>query len=356
MKLFVDIIKKLPGFELKVKFETNSTALGLLGASGSGKSMTLRCIAGIDTPDSGRIELNGRVLFDSKENINMPIRCRKVGYLFQNYALFPHMNVEQNIGFGLDKKDEAVGNVHRINKKIKMFKLDGMEKKYPYQLSGGEQQRVALARALIMEPEVLLLDEPFSALDDYLRDKMIMELKEDLSEFKGTTIFVTHNMEEAYLLCKEICILDHGQIEAIGGGVDIFNNPPTASVARLTGCKNISEVKIIDHNNIEAMQWGSRIEHSNEINKNIKYIGIRAHCLELATDSDDVNTFDCWIVSISETLYRSMVYLKFNKPPIDVRDYHVIWDIPKEQWETIRKNVLPLRIKVHTKKLIWMNS
>ena len=356
MRLFVDIIKKLPGFELKVKFETNSTALGLLGASGSGKSMTLRCIAGIDTPDSGRIELNGRVLFDSKEKINMPIRSRKVGYLFQNYALFPHMNVEENIGFGLDKRTNHADKAHRINKKVKMFKLDGMEKKYPYQLSGGEQQRVALARALIMEPEVLLLDEPFSAMDDYLRSKMIMELKEDLSEFKGTTFFVTHNMEEAYLLCEEICILAHGQIEAMGCGEDIFNKPPTAIVARLTGCKNISEVKTIDDNTIEANQWGCRIKHMDKNNKDIKYIGIRAHYLQLAKDSDDLNTFDCWPVSTTETLFRSMVYLKLNKPPLDVRDYNIIWDLSKEQWEIIRKNKLPLRIKIDMKKLILMNS
>lgn len=357
MKLFIDIIKKLPGFELRVKFETDNIALGLLGASGSGKSMTLRCIAGIDTPDSGKIELNGRVLFDSEKKINMPIRCRKVGFLFQNYALFPHMNVEENIGFGIDKRVKGSEKACRVSKKIKMFKLDGMEKKYPYQLSGGQQQRVALARALIMEPEVLLLDEPFSALDDYLRNKMIVELKENLSEFEGTTFFVTHNMEEAYRLCEKICILENGQIEAMGSRDGIFNKPPTVATARLTGCKNISEVKKIQGNIIEAIQWNCRIKFSEDINEKIKHIGIRAHYLELAKNSEDlINTFNCWPVFTSETLFRSIVYLKFNEPPINKQDYHVLWDISKEEWEIIRKKTLPLKIKIDTEKLILMNN
>lgn len=356
MKLIVDIIKKLPDFELRVKFETGNVAVGLLGASGSGKSMTLRCIAGIDTPDSGKIELNGRILFDSEKKINMPIRCRKVGFLFQDYALFPHMNVEENIGFGLDKTIKTSEKDYRINKKIKMFKLDGMEKKYPHQLSGGQQQRVALARALIMEPEVLLLDEPFSALDDYLRGNMIVELKEDLSEFEGTIFFVTHNMEEAYLLCEEVCILHHGHIEAMGSRGDIFDKPPTVSTARLTGCKNITEAKMINENTIEAIQWGCRIKLMDKNTEDIKHIGIRAHYLELAKDSEHSNVFNCWPVFTSETLFRSIVYLKFNKPPIDIRDYHVIWDISKEEWQTIRKHTLPLKIKIDTEKLILMNN
>ena len=194
MSLEVDIIKKLQGFELKVDFKADNDILGLLGASGSGKSMTLRCIAGIETPDNGRIVLNGRVLFDSENKINIPIRERKVGFLFQNYALFPNMTVEQNIGFGLIKSISKIEKANKIRKKIIDLQLSGMEKRYPYQLSGGQQQRVALARALVVNPEILLLDEPFSALDEHLRNNMIIRLQEDLKEFKGTSIFITHNM------------------------------------------------------------------------------------------------------------------------------------------------------------------
>lgn len=142
----MDIQKKLPGFMLNVNFETGMDTLGLLGASGSGKSMTLRCIAGIDTPDSGKIVLNGRTLFDSKKGINLPCRKRKLGYLFQNYALFPNMTVEENIGFGIgDKKRED--RIAIIKEMVTIIKLEGLEKRYPNQLSGGQQQRVALARA-----------------------------------------------------------------------------------------------------------------------------------------------------------------------------------------------------------------
>src|SRR5665647_2717678 len=248
MSLEVNITNKLPGFELKVDFKADNDILGFLGASGSGKSMTLRCIAGIETPDTGKIVLNGRVLFDSENKINIPIRERKVGFLFQNYALFPNMTVEQNIGFGLDKSIPKIERSKIINKKIKDLQLSGMEKRYPYQLSGGQQQRVALARALVVDPEIILLDEPFSALDEHLRNNMIIQLKEDLIDFKGTSIFVTHNMEEAYQLCNNIIIIAGGCIDATGHKDVIFNNPPTLYSAKLTGCKNISKARKVGNN------------------------------------------------------------------------------------------------------------
>ena len=166
MSLFVDIRKKLKGFSLNVSFETNGDYLGVLGSSGSGKSMTLKCIAGIETPDEGLIILNGKVLFDSKKKINLKPQERNIGYLFQNYALFPNMTVEKNIGIGL--KGSKYEKNRKINEIIEAFHLQGLEKKYPRQLSGGQQQRVALARCIIYKPDVLMLDEPFSALDTYL--------------------------------------------------------------------------------------------------------------------------------------------------------------------------------------------
>lgn len=356
MGIVVNIKKKLPGFELTVNFETDNVALGLLGASGSGKSMTLRCIAGIDTPDSGEIILNDRVLYSSYKKINLPIKDRRVGFVFQNFALFPHMNVEENIGFGFDKSISNLERNSKINSKIEMMKLSGLEKRHPYQLSGGQQQRVALARALVMEPEVLLLDEPFSALDEHLRNHMINELRQNLSYFNGTTLFVTHNMEEAYLVCDKICVLSHGKLEAIGNREDIFNKPPTIESARLTGCKNIFEVKKINENVVEAVKLGVRIKLSSDINGEIKYVGIRAHYLELAKDEDDSNIFYCWTVLTSETLFRTIIYLRFNEKPINNEDYHILWDVSKDQWEVIKKNPLPLRIKINSEKLILMRA
>ncbi len=166
MSLYVDIEKDLSSFKLKVEIKQEKGTLGFLGESGSGKSMTLKCIAGLEKPTRGKIVLNDRVLFDSEKKINLSTQDRKVGFLFQNYALFPHMTVSQNIELGLLKlsKSEKKEIVARY---LDILKLNGFEGRYPWQLSGGQQQRVALARALATSPDILLLDEPFSALDHH---------------------------------------------------------------------------------------------------------------------------------------------------------------------------------------------
>jgi len=355
MELEVNIEKKLQGFNLSVKFKANNDTLGLLGASGSGKSMTLRCIAGIETPDRGKIVLNGRVLFDSENKINIPIRKRKVGFLFQNYALFPNMNIEQNIGFGLPKAMSKTEKQCMIKNKIHDFQLEGMEKRYPYQLSGGQQQRVALARALVVDPEVLLLDEPFSALDEHLRNSMIIQLKEDLAKFKGTSIFVTHNIEEAYQLCSNIIIVKKGSIDAVGYKDDIFNNPPTVYSAKLTGCKNISKARKIGANMIEATDWGCLITFNDKVEGNITDVGIRAHYLEIK-DDDDINTFNCWVAFTDETLFRTKVYLKFNEPRVGEKNYHLLWDISKEEWNLLKGKPLPWKIRINPEKIIQVRT
>ncbi|HOV41933.1 MAG TPA: ATP-binding cassette domain-containing protein, partial [Oscillospiraceae bacterium] len=178
MGLYVDIKKNLGNFSLEVSFEAGRETFGILGASGSGKSMTLKCIAGIEKPDSGEIVFDGKVFYNSKKKINLPSRERRTGYLFQNYALFPNMTVEENIAAGIcgTKKER----VRLAGEKIKTFRLEGLEKKYPFQISGGQQQRVALARIFASEPEILMLDEPFSALDSYLKWTLEQEIVEVL--------------------------------------------------------------------------------------------------------------------------------------------------------------------------------
>ncbi|MGK0466359.1 MAG: ABC-type sulfate/molybdate transport systems ATPase subunit [Clostridium sp.] len=354
--LEVHIEKKLPGFELKVDFKADNDILGFLGASGSGKSMTLSCIAGIVTPDRGKIVLNGRVLFDSQNNIDIPIRERKVGFLFQNYALFPNMTVEQNIAFGLSKDISKDDRTYKINKKILDLQLSGMEKRFPYELSGGQKQRVALARALVVEPEILLLDEPFSALDEHLKNTMVMQLKEDLLEFKGTSIFVTHNMEEAYQLCNNIVIIEEGSIDAIGHKDVIFDTPPTLCAMKLTGCKNISKARKVGNSILEAINWGCRITFNYEIEDNITAIGIRSHYIEIDDDDEDINTFNCWVVFTSETLFRTQAYLKFTKPIEDEKDYQIMWDMSKEEWDLVKNKPLPLKIIIRSEKLICIKN
>lgn len=205
MSLLVEIEKQLGNFHLDVRFQAETETLALLGASGCGKSMTLKCIAGIMTPDRGRIVLNGRVLFDSEARIDLPPQQRRVGYLFQNYALFPTMTVEKNILCGIcsgSKAEKAVA----LSATLHRFRLEGLEKRYPAQLSSGQQQRVALARILCSQPEVILLDEPFSALDSYLKWDLELKLSDFLENFSGPILWVSHDRGEVFRNCKRVCV------------------------------------------------------------------------------------------------------------------------------------------------------
>lgn len=208
--LEVQIYKKLAEFDLDVSFQVNDNILGLMGASGSGKSMTLKCIAGIETPDQGRIVLNDRVLFDSEKKINVPIQKRNVGYMFQSYALFPNMNVYENISVGL--RARKVKDVDIVTQKVmKQFQISELASRYSKQLSGGQRQRVALARLMAYEPDVLLLDEPFSALDEDLKEDLLRELKSEL-QISKPVIFVSHNKEEVNELCDFKYKIKQGEI------------------------------------------------------------------------------------------------------------------------------------------------
>lgn len=226
MSLQVDIKKRWKGFSLQVRFETGEGLLGILGASGCGKSMTLKSIAGIVTPDEGRILLNGRTLFDSEKKINLKPRDRKVGYLFQDYALFPNMTVRQNISCavrGKEKEKLAEEQIHN-------FRLEGLEEQYPHQLSGGQKQRTALARMMANEPEALLLDEPFSALDYYLKEQLQVQMLDFLKGCKKDMILVTHNRDEVYRLCGNLLIMDEGEKISMGP------HKGNLSVSGLCGC------------------------------------------------------------------------------------------------------------------------
>ena len=207
MSIYVDIKKSFGNFKLNIQFEAGDEIFALLGASGCGKSITLKCIAGIEKPDEGQIILDGVTLFDSNKKINLSPQKRKTGLLFQNYALFPNMTVEENIGVAIKNSKSSKENI--INTYINMFHLHGLEKHFPHQLSGGQQQRVALARILASEPNILMLDEPFSALDSYLKWQLEQEMSNILNNYKGTTLFVSHNRDEVYRLCDKICVIQN---------------------------------------------------------------------------------------------------------------------------------------------------
>ena len=265
--------------------------------------MTLKSIAGIVTPDSGHISLK-TTYFDSNNKINLKPQDRNVGYLFQNYALFPNMTVEENVAAGLRDSDEK-----RVMEMIKRFHLEGLEKRYPRQLSGGQQQRVALARILAYRPDVILLDEPFSAMDTYLKEQLRMELVNLLKVFDGYSIMVTHDRDEAFQFCDELIVLDKGEIIAKGTTPEIFENPKKVQVARLTGCKNISPVEIIDDYHVKSIEWDVILEASQKIPSTTTHIGIRAHNFSPCSEND-INAIDTKNSTIFEMPFEWEVTLE----------------------------------------------
>lgn len=324
MSLQAVIKKRFSGFTLEASLHTEGGVLGILGASGCGKSMTLKCIAGIETPDEGRIVLNDRVLYDSSKGINLPPQKRNVGYLFQNYALFPNMTVEANISAGLNgtraEKQAAV------DKMIKRFKLEGLEKRFPSQLSGGQQQRVALARILIYEPDVIMLDEPFSALDFYLKEQMQFQVKEVLQSYTGNTLLVTHSRDEVYRFCDYSLILDKGKVVMNGATKDIFHRPENVMAARLTGCKNFSRIKKLDRHHVTALDWGISLETADEVGEEIRYIGIRAH--QFYPAENGVNLFSCrWSTTLKQPFEWDILLKPLEMPDNDSDESFLWWKV-----------------------------
>lgn len=257
MSLQVHIRKKLGEFLLEVDFEQEEGCMGILGASGCGKSMTLKCIAGIETPDAGRICLDDQVLFDSEKRINRKPQKRQVGFLFQNYALFPTMTVEENIACGVREQSQRA---RIVREQIERFQLQGLEKLRPFQLSGGQQQRTALARMLAGSPRLIFLDEPFSALDSFLRDQMHREMKEILREFKGKTLLVSHSREEIFKFCDTVTVMDQGRTLMTRNTKELFASPGLVTTARLTGLKNISPFQKIGEDQVLATDWNVKLQ------------------------------------------------------------------------------------------------
>ena len=314
MSLYVDIEKDLGSFKLKVKFEQEDGIVGLLGQSGCGKSMTLRCIAGIVKPDKGKIISNGKVFFDSEKKINLTPQQRNIGFLFQNYALFPHMSVKQNIQLGIEKLSKEEKD--EITKKyLKKFRLEGFEDRYPWQLSGGQQQRIALARALCLNPDILILDEPFSALDYHLRSNMENELCEILKDFDGNVLFVTHDISEAYRISDDIIVFDNGLSLPKRTKNELFVHPSCMTEAVITGCKNISSCDIINTNTVFAKDWGFNCKIEKGASENSKHIGIRAHHMKVVEDNsqdieDGENIFEMTVVKVIENSFTYNIHIK----------------------------------------------
>ena len=314
MSLHVDIRKKLGSFTLDVNFTAERGITSLLGASGCGKSMTLKCIAGIEKPDEGVIELDGRTLYDSAKGINLPPQARRVGYLFQNYALFPNMTVRQNILCGLNREKDRAVKQRRLREMLKMMQLEDLEERKPAQLSGGQQQRVALARLLVSDPQILLLDEPFSALDGHLRDALKVEMRDLLERFGREVLMVTHDRNEAYNMSREIAVMDKGRLLTLKPTKALFADPGSVQAAILTGCKNIAKARKLDEYHVEVPDWGIRLEAKQRVEDGLCAVGIRAHYF---SPSAPQNRFPVRYVEEMEEPFETIIHFRYRSQPED---------------------------------------
>lgn len=324
MVLSVDIEKTLGDFHLRVCFEAEKEIMALLGPSGCGKSMTLKCIAGIRRPDRGRIVLGDRVLFDSEAGINLPPQKRRVGYLFQQYALFPNMTVEQNILAGVRGGTRQARRAAAAEM-VRTFRLEGLEKLRPGQLSGGQQQRVALARILAGQPELLLLDEPFSALDEHLKWQLELELSDTLKTFPGGVLFVSHSRDEVCRLCDTVCVLTEGKSDPKETIQELFAAPATVGAARISGCKNISPAQIRPEG-LFCPDWGVTLRTAQPVSEATRYAGIRAHYFTL---EGEANPIPCRVNRVIDNVFSTVVMLSTPGPGL------LRLELDKDRWAAL---------------------
>ena len=248
--LSVAVRKRFGDFTLDAAWSSDQPVVALVGPSGAGKTLTLQCIAGLAAPDAGRIVAGGRVLFDTGAAIDVRPQERRIGYVFQGYALFPHMTVLQNVVFGLQaRRSRAAAAGERLDRTKEIVERLGLARltgKYPLELSGGQQQRVALARALATDPDVLLLDEPLSALDAPLRRELCGELSQTLRAWGKSAILVTHDLSEAYQIADTVVLYEQGQTTGAVSKNDLLWNPSSERIAKLIGARNILRAPVAE--------------------------------------------------------------------------------------------------------------
>lgn len=311
MTLSVDIHKQFDGFDLNVAFDAQNEVVGLLGASGSGKSLTLKSIAGLISLDSGKIVVDDVVFFDKakskKAKINLSPQQRKTALLFQNYMLFPNMTIEQNILSGVDKE---IDKKAVVNEQLRRFKIEEQRYKYPSEISGGQQQRVALARMLAARPQILMLDEPLSAIDSHVRGILEQNLAKLFDDFSSSILYVSHDIDEALRLSKKIAVLDHGEVVEICDNNKLVNNPSTYASMKLSGCKNALQACYIDENHVLVDKWNVKLKVSKIVPKDVKFLGIRAFNITFSK-KDEANTFKMRVEQSTDSRFDRSLIMSF---------------------------------------------
>jgi len=309
LSIEVDIRKEFATFSLDVAFSAEDETLGFLGASGCGKSLTLRSIAGLVTPDQGRIVVNGEVFFDSAEKIDLKPQQRKTALLFQDYKLFPNLTVAGNIAAGMPSHLSKEEIHQRVKEQLERFKLKGYGSRYPVRLSGGQQQRVALARMLAAEPGILMLDEPFSALDAHLKSDLEEELVDLFEHFEGTVLYVSHDIDEAFRFCDRIAVFDEGKITQVSTASELVSAPQSLASLKVSGVKNISAVQKIDEHHIEATDWGLVLATKEAVSDEAKWLAIRANYIRLALPNETENCYDFTVRFTTDSRFKRTAIL-----------------------------------------------
>ena len=313
MSLSLSIRKRFGDFTLDVALEAGEERVALLGASGCGKSCTLRCIAGVETPDEGRIVVNGVTFFDSDAGVNLTPQQRKCALLFQNYQLFPNLTVADNVCAGMDRTQDATRQREDALRFLNIFGMGEYADRYPARLSGGQQQRVALARMLAARPGILMFDEPFSALDSYLKSALEQNLLDVFSVVGRTVLYVSHDIDEACRLCERIAVMHNGRIEEIGSVSELMERPATLAALRLTGCKNTSPVEKVGPTSVLALDWGMTFDVGREVPDDVAYLGIRASYFHVDRDraagERGRNSYDLNVARVSDSRFERLVLL-----------------------------------------------
>ncbi len=320
-----DIEKHLGDFTLRASFTAKQGITGLLGASGCGKSLTLKCIAGLERPDKGRIVLDDTVLFDSGHTDLRPQK-RHVGYLFQHYALFPNMTVRQNILCGLHHEKDRQAKEKALKEALDFFQLTSLKDHKPHQLSGGQQQRAALARILVSKPRLLLLDEPFSALDAHLRLRLQIEMRDILHSLDIPAIMVTHDRDEAYHMCDHIAIMENGFLVSPRPAKALFADPASECACILTGCKNHARARKVSEYELEAIDWGIRLQTAVPLRDDLCGVGIRAHYFHSQCRQ---NRFPVSYIREMEEPFEWVI--QFRLPSQDTGSENIWWRLPKDR-------------------------
>ena len=344
MSLFVDIRKHMPTFDLDVTFEAGQERIGLLGASGCGKSLTMRSIAGVETPDEGRIVVNDRVFFDSEKGINLSPQERKTALLFQNYQLFPNMSVEENVQAGMDRSLTRDKRHEDAIRALRIFGMDKFAHRYPGRLSGGQQQRVALARMIAARPDIFMFYEPFSALDAYLKSSLEQSLLDMLDSVGRTVLYVSHDIDEAFRFCDRICVIENGRVAEIGPTSRIVANPQTLAAVKLSGCKNVSAARSSAPGTVEALDWGMTFRVNKRIPDDLAYLGIRAFYIHPARADKlhGANTFKLRVHRTSDSRFERSVMLE-----VPNGNGYIQWKVDKLQVDATELPVAGDELTLH---------